>query len=158
MRIPSLLPACALLALTATVPMFTAAAAESTPRANVAVDDHHDSALHEAMETLKGAQRSVKKLMGDPVANEAKLMEALHSMEGAALTALGQTPAAPEGVTGKALELHNIGYKSEMAKLLQTILGMQTATLNGDSAALESGYEELNATKKAGHDGYKLDD
>lgn len=157
MRTSSLLPACALLALTASFPLFTASAESSAGRASTAVVDD-DSPLHEAMETLKGAQRTLKKLIGDPAANEAQLMETLHAMESAVMTAIGESPAAPEGVTGKALDLHKIGYKSEMARLLQNILALQTATLNGDAAALQTGYDELNATKKAGHDAYKLDD
>lgn len=157
MRTSSLLPAFALLALTASVPLFTASAGVSAASASMAADDD-ESPLHRAMETLKGDQRALKKLIGDPAANEAQLMETLRSMEKAVLTAIGESPEAPEGVSGKALELHLVGYKSEMAKLLQNIFALQAATLKGDAAALQTAYDELSATKKAGHDAYKLDD
>jgi hypothetical protein len=108
MRLQTTLPAFALLALTASVPLFTASAAPVENRSSVMEADD-ESPLHEAMETLKGDQRKLKKLIGDPAANQEELMTTLRSMEAATLVAIGQTPDAPEGVTGKALELHNIG-------------------------------------------------
>ncbi len=157
MRFQSTLPAFALLALTASVPLFTASAAPAANRAT-AVEADDESALHDAMESLKGDQRKLKKLINDPAANRDQLMTTLRSMESATLIAIGETPEAPEGVTGKALELHNIGYKTQMSKMLTTLLELQTATVNEDAAALKSGYDALGATKKAGHDAYKLDD
>jgi soluble cytochrome b562 len=157
MRVQSTLPAFALLALTASVPLLTASAASVEVRSSVALVDE-DSPLHEAMETLKGGQRALKKLIGDPAANQEKLMTTLRSMESAVLVAIGESPKPPEGVTGKALELHQIGYRTQMSKLLTTLLEMQTSTVNADAAALKTSYDELSATKKAGHEAYKIDD
>jgi len=156
MRFQSTLPAFALLALTASVPLFTASAAPVIVSSSVAFDGD-EPPLHEAMETLKGGQRALKKLISDPAANQEQLMTTLRSMESAALLAIGQTPEAPEGVTGKALELHQIGYKTQMSKLLTTLLEMQASTVNVDAAALKASYDELSAIKKAGHEAYKLD-
>jgi hypothetical protein len=157
MRIQSTLPAIALLALTAALPLFTASAAPLESGSVLEFGDD-DSPLHEAMESLKGGQRAVKKLIADPVANHDELMATLRSMESATMTALASTPKAPEDLSGKALELFNVDFKSEIATLLQNILALQTATLNGDAAALASGYEALSATKKSGHDKFRVDD
>jgi hypothetical protein len=45
-----------------------------------------------------------------------------------------------------------------MSKMLTTLFELQTAAVNADAAALKTSYDALSATKKAGHDSYKLDD
>lgn len=157
MRLSRTLPAFALLALTASIPLFTASAA-TAPAHTTAKSVADDSPLHEAMETLKGGQRTLKKLIGDPVTNEAELMKTLREMEDAVVSVLGEKPEAPEEMTGKALDLYNIGYRAEMAKLLQQLLSMQTSTLNADVPGLKAGYDALGETKKSGHDNFRVDD
>ena len=154
MRLHRTLPALALcvVAAGATLALQSRVTAEAAPPA--AADD----AIHDAMETLKKGQRSVKKLMADVTANERALVDALRSMEGAVMTSLGATPEAPEGLAGKELEQFQIGYRTQMANLLQHLLAMQAATLKGDADAVAAGYAALVETKKVGHTDYRVDE
>ena len=111
--------------------------------------------LQKAMQTFKAAQRSLKKLIGDPAANEEALLETLRGMEASAMAALAETPTQPEGLAGKELALFHVGFKLQVAKLLEQILAMQGATLRGDSDALKSGYDELGKVKMHGHETYR---
>ena len=114
-----------------------------------------DTALQLAMDTLKNGQRSLKKLIAEPVTNEEAILKTLVGMEAATITALGETPLAPDGMSGKKLSHFKVGYRHMLAKLLVSLIGMQEATLNADAAALKTGYDELSAGKKSGHKEYR---
>lgn len=163
MKLSVTLPALALLALTAAAPAYVATASNSVASNgaasnHAAVDGDDHEALEEAMETLKAGQRAVKKAMGDPAANEAELMKHLEAMEAATLTAIPLKAEAPDGLAGKDLARWKVGYRAEMVKLLTQILAMQDATLAGDAAALQKGYDALVEVKKTGHEDFRVDD
>lgn len=114
-----------------------------------------DTPLQKAMQTLKKAQRSLKKLSSDPVANKQALLDTLGDVESAVLVGLGQTPPLPEGLDAKATALFVVGYKRELAHLLEAALDMEQATLNGDADALQAGYSAMSSIKKEGHEAYR---
>ncbi len=114
-----------------------------------------ESPMGEAMGVLKKEQRSLRKLIADPAANEEAILTSLRKMERATLTAIAEAPPHPEALSGKKLALYNVGYRQTMATMLGTLLNMQKAALGGDGAALKKGYDELNASKEAGHQEYR---
>jgi hypothetical protein len=110
--------------------------------------------LQEAMGSLKNGQRGLKKLIGDPAANQQALIELLGSMEEACLIAIGSELPLPDEITGDRAALLKVGFRSTLADLLKQVLVMHEAALKQDKAALETGYRELGALKKVGHDRY----
>lgn len=116
--------------------------------------DQEPTTLQRSMETLKGGQRALKKLIAEPAENRAELMKTLGAMEGAALDALRERPPAM-GERPEADALWLVGYKRQMATLLQTVLTLEDATLRADAEALAAAYAQLSEVKRAGHEGYR---
>ena len=141
----------ALVAIPFAAPRIVAAAQPSV----APVVDDEDTPLQEAMQVLKGGQRSVKKLIKDPAANEAELLTTLASMESAILTALAEDAPHPDGMSGKDLALFNVGYKGGMVTLFQHVLALEEAALNQDADALKTAYDELSLQKKSGHEHFR---
>ena len=113
--------------------------------------------LQQAMESLNRGQRGLRKLVSDPVANQQELLDTLTKMEHAVLAALGELPPDPgdEKVPQTERALWHVSYKQTLARLLQAVLSMQYATLQGDVEALGSGYDEISAVKQVGHERFR---
>ena len=135
------------------VAAFSPGISASVARAPAAAEE--DTVLQGVMKTFKTGQRSLKKLIKDPAANEQALLEVLASMEAGALIAIGEEPPPPEGLAGVDLELFRVGFKGQIATLLQQILALQAAALRQDGAALQVAYDALSSAKKAGHQTYR---
>lgn len=117
--------------------------------------DEEPSVLLEAMEIMNQDQRSLRKLLRDPGANQARILDALTSMEHATLIALGESPPRLESVPEGELALWNVGYKRSLAHLLQQVLTMQQAALERDDEALAVAYAEIGQLKSTGHEEYR---
>jgi hypothetical protein len=112
-------------------------------------DEEEGGPLHEAMETLGGGMRKLRKLLKDPKSKE--LLPLLEEMEAAAMIAMANPPEAPEDLEGAALALWKISYRQENLGLAQDILTMQEAAVNQDGDALKTASRALVARKKSGH-------
>lgn len=111
--------------------------------------------LQAAMGTLQSNQRKLRKLIKDPAANQAALMEALGAMESAILIAIQNAPEAAEGVAAEEHAMTSVGYKRAMVATLDTVLAMQMGTLGGDTDAVGAGYKLIGQQKKSGHDRFQ---
>ncbi len=116
--------------------------------------DQEPTALQQAMDTLKGGQRALKKLIADPAENQVALMNTLGEMEHAALAALSERPPATEE-RPEADALWLVGYKRQIATLLQTVLTLEDAALRADADALADAYTQLGEVKKTGHERFR---
>ncbi|MGK0217973.1 MAG: hypothetical protein ACI9HE_001456 [Planctomycetota bacterium] len=125
----------------------------SAPAQDPAVEE--PTPLQAAMGTLQGNQRKLRKLVKDPVANKAALMEALGAMEGALLIGIQHTPEPAEGMSAEENALRSVNYKRAMVSTLDTVLAMQLATLGGDAETLGTTYKALGQHKKNGHDEFQ---
>jgi len=114
--------------------------------------DDEPTPLQAAMGKLMGAQKSMRKSAGDPVANKDALLRSLGAIEEAVLTAYAHEPAAPEGEDEHAW---SVGYRRAMLEALDAALACELATHQGDADAFAEAYKALGATKKRGHDAYK---
>ena len=149
-----LLPLLALAAVVVpvTLAMRPAADPTSAPQDNEAQEP---TPLQRSMGILQRHQRSLRKLVKDPVASKVKLTKALGEMEGAILVGLQNLPSPREGMKPEEVALWHVGYKQTMVTLLSSVLEMQKATLEGDAAALGAAAKALGQTKKAGHESYQ---
>lgn len=111
--------------------------------------------LQAAMGTLQSNQRKLRKLIKDPAANQAALMEALGAMESGILIAIQYAPEAAEGVSANEHAMFSVSYKRAMVATLDTVLVMQMATLGGDADAVGAGYKQLGQHKKNGHNEFQ---
>lgn len=120
-------------------------------------EEEAKSPLAEAMGVLKQGQRSLKKAIRDPEANQAGILKTLDSMEGAVLHALALKPAMPEGLSKSEGDLFQVRYRIQMTALLQTLLEMEQASLKDEGAKLAGMYKALTAGKKSGHGEFQED-
>lgn len=115
------------------------------------------SELGKSMEILNKGQRQLRKLTADPIANREALLGVLTQMEGAVVKALSLAP--PSSVTDKVAKADRpvwlVRYKLTMARLLQAILSMQEGVHAGDVAAVAGASALIDATKQAGHEGFR---
>ena len=113
------------------------------------------SNLQQAMKSLNAGQRGLRKLVADPVANKDAITGLLTDMENAILGALKEAPPRPDSLTDAELPLFKVRFKRTLASLLQQVLAMEEATLQGDAEALKAAYDELGKVKKSGHTNFR---
>ena len=109
--------------------------------------DHGDGqeVIHEAMETLSGTYRLVRRQMSKADKN-ADTAEKLATMIDASIKAKGHLPETAMNDDLKKT------YRITMNKLIITLANAENAALEGDNAKLKEYVLEANKVKGEGHD------
>lgn len=107
------------------------------------------------MKALNGGQRALKRLIVDPQTNERALLDQISAMQGAALAILTLPPPEPKPEVKADARLWSNAFRRSMADVYVLLLELERATLEGDVAALATGYERLGALKKSGHEAFR---
>ncbi len=135
--------------------MFALAAHPIRTTPSQDVDEPEPTVLQSSMGTLKHGQRSLHKLIREPLDNRSAILDTLIEMERATVIALGEAPPRLEGSSESELALRQVGYKRALTTLLQQVLTMEQAILESDVEALNAGYAELGRIKTVAHEEYQ---
>jgi len=129
------------------IPSATAAAS---------VDEDEESPLALAMDELQAGQRRLRKLVSDP-AQKDECVQVVRNMQRNAIDALSLAPAAPETLAGSAADAYRIGYKKKIVQLVDELLSLELAVIEGRTDDATGHYKALGAHKKEGHDTYQAE-
>ena len=151
----SVLTCLAITALPTLPPRLSTSLNSMTTSTIISSEKQEASVLEQSMRTFKKGQRALRKLIADLDGNQAAISDTLAGMERAAIHALSELPPEVKAAAEAEQPLLEVGYKRMMAQLLQTILGMEEATLRGDGSALNAGYDDLGKLKQSGHETYR---
>ena len=132
--------------------VFALPASEASPQG---ADELEPTVLQEAMEALNQGQRGLRKLLREPGANRAKILDTLIGMERAIVTAVGELPPRPEGMSDAEHALWHVDYKRTLTSLLLQVLTMEQAALENADEALNEAYAEIGRIKKAAHEKFQ---
>jgi len=116
--------------------------------------DDDPSPLADAMGTLQGGQRKLRKQLKD-TENSAAAVATLQQMQRGAITALGLPPAPPEGMEDGKKPAWRIDFQRQMVQVLDTLLTIELAVTEGRTESAMEAYKALGALKKSGHDTYQ---
>lgn len=116
--------------------------------------DDDPTPLAEEMGGLQSGQRKLRKLIKNPEAKQ-ETLEIIRGMEQNAITAINLAPAIPAGMEEAKQAAWTIGYKREMVKVLDALLVMELAVVEGRTDAAAAAYKGLGELKKSGHDTYQ---
>lgn len=135
--------------LTATllVGALAAFAAPATPT----VKSAPEGPLHEAMETMNGVMRRLRRSIG----NEEKTAECLEQLQTFQVAAMSVKDKLPEKVTaleGAERDKMAKEFRLMMLSTIRASMAIEEALLKGDHAKAEELYKELGGMKKKGHD------
>lgn len=120
-----------------------------------AQDDEPPTPLEAAMGTLQGGMRKLRPLLEDPAANREVMVATLHEMQAAALSAVANPPAPPEGFPEGGVFTWRIGFQREILKLADSLFECENGVHRGRADEVQAAYDKANETKKLGHDRWK---
>lgn len=120
-----------------------------------AQDDEPPTALEAAMGTLQGGMKELRPLIGDPKTHEKALVAKLHEMQAAALSAVANPPAAPEGFREGGEFTWRIGYQRKVLELADALFECESGVFRGRAEEVKAAYDRANEIKKLGHDTWK---
>ena len=136
-----LLLVCSLLAALPATGVFTAEAVAD------------DTELATQMEEMQAQLKKLRKTVKDPAQNKESL-EILAKFQQATLASKSQTPAKAKNVPEAERAKFLAGYRKEMAMLLQHLLQIEVAIVDGDNAKAEELFKGLKQIEDDGHEKY----
>jgi hypothetical protein len=148
-----------LLPLLLALPLALAPAVSQSPDQESEQDEHHEheGPLAEAMEHIGSGMRSLRKLMTEEGQAQAAI-EIARDLQSNAATALGHPPAPPAGSDGTATALWNIAFRRQILGVLEGMLDLEQALVEGRLDDARSSYAHLNKLKAAGHDRFQIEE
>lgn len=143
--------------LSASAPNQGTDADQAAPdRAEQAQEEH--TPLQLSMKTMSRNMKAMRPLLRDFPANQAAVIKAIDSMEGAMIQGLSQTPPRPEKeMTDLEWIQYEISFHQKIHTSLGLILEMKLAAHKGEADVVIQNYRNLGRGKKDGHGTYKLD-
>jgi len=109
--------------------------------------------LHDAMETLDRGMKGMRRTITDPE-KTAENMERLHGMQAAALTAVSLCPEPFNPLSDTEKIVWRIGYERKMLTVIDGLLQIELALVEGRHDEAREIYSQLTGLKKEGHDTY----
>lgn len=120
-----------------------------------AQDEEAPTPLQEAMGTLMGGMRQLRPLVADPAANQATIVEVLHGMQAAVLSAIQNPPEPPQGFPEGGVFTWRINYQRKMLELADALFEAELGAHRGKADEIGAALGKANEIKKVGHDVWK---
>lgn len=118
---------------------------------------HEHSPLEEAMESIKGGVRKLRRSLRKPE-SDADSLATLASMQAAALAAKSESPRMTASVPGAEQAAFLTAYRKEMITLLQTLLSLETALLDGNREGANAAFDALRGLEDPAHERFIQDE
>ena len=134
---------------------------QASSRASQGEDPAH-SPLQDQMEGLQSSLRRLRAVLGADAERPAAL-EVLGTMQGHALAAYSLEPPDPTGAEdaaespGDARAARRIAFRRSLLRLLDQLLVIELAVLEGRAADAQAGYEDLVRIKNESHESLQVE-
>jgi soluble cytochrome b562 len=107
--------------------------------------------LYDLMLGLEDGMKVLRRALRDPEKNPSSL-DHIDAMQRAALAAKTQQPPMLESVPGEQQGELLTKFRKRMVQLLQALLNLEMAVLDGDNEAAQKIYKTLSELEEQGHD------
>lgn len=109
--------------------------------------------LHDAMETLDRGMKGMRRTITE-VEKTAENLERVRGMQAAALTSVSLCPEPFVPMSDAEKVVWRIGYERKMIAVLDGLLQLELALVEGRHEYAKGIYSQLTGLKKEGHDTY----
>ena len=113
-------------------------------------ESHEHSELEESMEKIKAGVRKLRRSLKS-AESDADSLTAIAGIQAAALAAKGESPR----MTGRLPEADQaafvVSYRKQMIELLQSMLTLESALLDGDREAASAAFDAMRGLEDPAH-------